>query len=60
MPKQDKSPKKELEPTRKHLLIKPDIYLMLEEMASKTVRNHTDMINFCIREYYEKLFNKKP
>ena len=44
---------------RKNLAFDSEIGEMVEEMRKETIRNHTDMIAFCIKEYYTKVF-KKP
>lgn len=44
---------------RKNLNLDSEFGDMVKEMSSATVRNETDMIAFCIKEYYTKIF-KKP
>ena len=44
---------------RKNLNLDGSFGEMVKEMSEATVRNETDMIAFCIKEYYTKVF-KKP
>ena len=44
---------------RKNLAFDAEIGDMIEEMRKETIRNHTDMIAFCIKEYYTKVFKKQ-
>ena len=45
-------------PYRKNLSFPHEIGNMVEEMSKETIRNHTDMIAFCIKEQY-KVFKAK-
>ena len=44
---------------RKNLNLDSEFGEMVKEMSEATVRSETDMIAFCIKEYYTKVF-KKP